>query len=107
MAGFELPSVVASFAGVLARGLAAQVQLFERAHRRSVSGRYEEVVTLTAIDESRAYEAAGCSSIQQFGARVADYKEREVCEMLRIGRTLLECGELDAAFRAGRLSWSK
>jgi len=107
MAGFEIPSVVATFAEVLALGAAEQVELFHRAHRRSVSGRYEEVVTLTVIEESRAYEAAGCSSIQQFGARVADYHEHQVSDMLRVGRTLKECPELDAAFRSGRLSWSK
>src|SRR4029450_12727418 len=84
-----------------------QVDLFQRAHRRAVSGRYAEVVSLTAIEASRAYESFGCSSIQQFGARVAAYTEHQVWDLLRVGRALRDCPELDAAFRSERLSWSK
>ena len=97
----------ASFAEVLALSAAEQVDWFRRAHHQAVSGRYGEVVALTAIDESRAYESMGCSSIQQFGARVAEWSPRQVRDRLRIGRTLRQCPELDAAFRSGRLSWSK
>src|SRR5678816_4901308 len=97
----------ASFAEVLGLAAAEQVELFRRAHRCAVSGRYAEIVTLTAIDESRAYEAAGCSSIQQFAARVGDYTDRDVRDLLHMGRTLRQCPELDAAFRSGRLTWSK
>jgi hypothetical protein len=96
-----------TFAEVLVLSAAELVKLFRREHRRAVSSRYAEVVALTAIDQSRAYEAAGCSSTQQFAAKVADYTEREVRDMLRVGRALQGCPELDAAFRSGRLSWSK
>src|SRR4029453_4817560 len=96
-----------SFAEVLALGAAEQVDLFQRAHRRAVSGRYAEVVSLTAIEESRAYESFGCSSILQFGARVADYTAHQVWDLLRVGRALRDCPDLDAAFRSERLSWSK
>jgi hypothetical protein len=96
-----------SFAEVLVLSAAELVKLFRREHRRAVSSRYAEGVALTAIDQSRAYEAAGCSSTQQFAAQVADYTEREVRDMLRVGRALQGCPELDAAFRSGRLSWSK
>src|SRR5678816_1621627 len=78
----------ASFAEILGLAAAEQVELFRRAHRLAVSGRYAEVVTLTAIEESRAYEAAGCSSVQQFAARVGDYSQREVRDMLRVGQAL-------------------
>src|SRR5262245_28058880 len=114
MSQLELPSgsesplaIGASFAEILGLAAAEQVELFRRAHRRAVSGRYAEIVTLTAIEESRAYEAAGCSSAQQFAARVGDYTGRDVREALRMGRTLRQCPELDAAFRSGRLTWSK
>ena len=96
-----------SFAEVQALGAGEQVDLFQRAHRHAVWSRYAEVVALTAIDASRAYESFGCSSILQFGAKVADYTDHMVWDMLRIGRALRDCPELDAAFRSERLSWSK
>ena len=64
-------------------------------------------MSLTAIEESRSYESFGCSSILQFGARVADYTKHTVWDLLRVGRALRDCPELDAAFRTGRLSWSR
>ena len=67
----------------------------------------EAAYYLAAIAESRAFESFGCSSIQQFGARVADYTGHMVYDLLRIGRLLRDCPDLDAAFRSGRLSWSK
>src|SRR5678809_773165 len=86
MSQFDLPSgseaplaLGASFAEILGLAAAEQVALFRRA------------VTLTAIDESRAYEAAGCSSIQQFAARVGDYTDRDVRDLLHMGRTLRQC----------------
>src|SRR5262245_31629855 len=94
----------ASFAEVLALGATEQVELFSDSNRRAVSGRYGEVVSLTAIEESRAYEAAGCSSIQQLGAKVGDYSPRKVRDLLRVGRTLRHCPELDVAFRSEQLS---
>lgn len=96
-----------SFTEVQALGAAQQVDLFRRSHRRAVWSRYAEVVALTAIDASRAYESHGCSSIQQFGAKFADYSKRKVRDLLRVGRKLRGCPELDAAFRSERLSWSR
>src|SRR5678816_1492515 len=90
--GSEAPLALgASFAEILGLAAAEQVALFRRAHRCAVSGRYAEIVTLTAIEESRAYEAAGCSSIQQFAARVGDYTDRDVRDLLHMGRTLRQC----------------
>ena len=96
-----------SFAEVQALGAVEQVDLFQRAHRRAVWSRYAEVVALTTIDASRAYESFGCSSILQFGAKVADYTDHMVWDMLRVGRALRNYPELDEAFRSERLSWSK
>jgi hypothetical protein len=82
-------------------------ELFVAGTLKEVTGRYEAIAGLMALAANAGYREFGYSSLEQFVRVEAGLSQRDLRDRLRVGRKLIEVPELDRAFRAGALSWSK
>lgn len=62
---------------------------------------------LTEMEERELYGKSGHSTTVAYAEAVLDMDRRRVMELIRVGRQLLELREIDKAFCAGELSWSR
>jgi hypothetical protein len=82
-------------------------RLLALAARRHETGARQLAFYLVEMEERRLYQETGHDSTAFYAEARLALDRRRTSELLRIGRTLLELRDVDAAFCDGRLSWSK
>ena len=92
---------------LVAMTAAKKADLFEAAARQMTEGRYDATITLASLQRSNGYLDLNCKTVEELAWKRGKLPYRDVIDMVRVGRKLLEIPELDLAFKDGRLCWSK
>ncbi len=77
------------------------------AMRREETGARVLAFYLVEMDGRRLYQTSGHGSTAHYAEVGLGIDRRRTCDLLHVGRTLLELVEVDGAFCAGRLGWAK
>ncbi len=88
----------------------AATQLSDRlvlAARKLRRAEHELSVLLAEMADSRLYLELGFSTLYDYADEVLDLSARKTRVLARLGRSLGELPALEAAFRAGKLAWTK
>ena len=92
---------------LVAMTAAKKADLFEAAARRMTEDRYDATIILASLQRSNGYLDLHCKTVEELAWKRSKLPHRDVIDMLRVGRKLLDIPELDQAFKDGRLCWSK
>src|SRR5512134_749736 len=90
-------------------GMTAQEQadLVEKRGAQMKESRYEAAISLALLKRSNGYAGLGFQSAEHLAEQKGRLEPRDWSQMLSVGGRALDHPELDAAFRDGRLNWSK
>src|SRR5688572_20312109 len=91
-------------AGMSAQGKA---DLVEKRGTQMKESRYEAAISLALLKRSNQYAELGFQSAEHLASVKGRLEPRDWSQMLSVGTRALDFPELDAAFRDGRLNWSK
>lgn len=102
------PSMASGRVGIV-RGQAPRVMHRKMAKGQRMGDVGQRVLAfyLAEMHERRAYQALGCSSTAHYAQTWLDLRPRRTRELIHVGRALESLPAIDAAFAAGRLSWSR
>src|SRR5688572_30748631 len=92
---------------IAAKSAQGKAELIAVNARRMKESRYEAAIAIALLERSSGFLELGCKSIDEFGAKMSGLEHRDWIQLLSVGRRAVRFPEVDAAFRAGHLNWSK
>ena len=94
-------------AEIAAKTAQEKADLVKTGAKRMTESRYEVAIALALLGRSNGYLELGFETIEEFAAKEAGLEPGDWTQMLSVGRRALQFPEVDVAYRAGKLNWSK